>query len=70
MDDVVHHRRGGIDDAQSGGGLGKCQFEEPLVEFRDDALLASGIGDALGADTDIAVEVFEVGGLLFQPTVS
>ena len=66
VDDL--HRR--VDDAQRLGRLRQRLREEALVELGDDALLAAGVVDALGAELHVGVEALEGLGLLPERMVA
>ena len=68
-DDVVHDFHRGIDYAQILRSLWQCLRQEPLVQFCNDALLASCGSHALRPDSNVSVESIQALGLLFKAVV-
>ena len=68
-DDVVHNLHWGIDDTQTLRSLWQRLCQEPLVQFRNDTLLARSGRHAFCADSHVSVESFQTLGLLFKAAV-
>ena len=68
-DDEVHNFHWGIDYAQILRRLWQCLCQEPLVQFRNDALFAGRCSHALRPDSHVPVESLQALGLLFKSAV-